>query len=99
MQFQSVSAFNGARMHIRTKWTDPDFRKTPKTDFFCILCQRDLKPNQSYRMMAVNAASWEAIHRDDWEKAEPEFIEFYTGPVGSDCARRIGLEFSREVKK
>jgi hypothetical protein len=89
---------------IRTKWMDPDFRRDPKTDRYCILCQRDLTPGQPHRIVRWELDRWEAIHPDDMERARVEIparraphlhdraIE--EGPIGMDCARRLGLEWS-----
>jgi hypothetical protein len=76
---------------LRTKWMDPDFRPRPKTDHFCVICQRDLKPGQPHRIVRFNLNHFEAIHPDDWPAA-PEADE---APIGNDCARRLGLEWSR----
>jgi hypothetical protein len=69
---------------------DPDFRPRPKSAHFCVICQRDLKPGQPHRLVRWEPDKWEAIHPDDWA-ATPGADE---GPVGMDCARRLGLEWS-----
>jgi hypothetical protein len=93
-------------MAIRTKWLDPDFRRTPKTDRCCIMCGRDLKPGQPHRIVRYELDRYEAIHPDDWDKAA-EIIPPTWAPsqqdncivddrLGMDCARKLGLEWSRD---
>lgn len=88
---------------MRTKWMDPDFRRDPKTSRYCILCGRDLKEGQPHRRVMFELDRYEAVHQDDWEIAakdirsrrnvtgDPVIIEL----VGMDCARKLGLEYTR----
>lgn len=90
----------GARMSIRTKWLDPDFRRRPKTARFCEMCQRDLKPGQPHRIVRCELDKYEAIHPEDWEPASVEIsrpiVEFM---IGMDCARRLGMEWSKPPER
>ena len=90
---------------IRRKWMDPDFRRDPKTGRFCLICQRDLKDGQPHRRVMYELDRYEAIHSEDWEQAErqipptrPQYghDSVLIHPIGMDCARRLGLEWSRE---
>lgn len=84
---------------VRTAHLDADNRREPKTDHFCVRCHKDLKPGQPFRW--VRPTDWsfaQVMHADD---AGEEVIAAtergeYPGcfPVGMDCARKIGLEFS-----
>lgn len=77
----------------RTIYTDPDFRRQPKTDVYCHLCQRDLNPDKPCRAVLIDwdtdTCGLEAVHPDDaamvpgatWHR------------VGSDCAARVGAEW------
>jgi hypothetical protein len=89
---------------IRTKWLDPDFRRDPKTNHYCMICQRDLKPGQPSRTIRYELDRYEAIHPSDWEQAAIEIPAarprygadaIIEGPIGMDCARRLGLEWSK----
>ena len=87
----------------RAKWIDPDFRRNPKTNRFCERCQRDLKPGQPYRLICYELDVMEAVHQDDWEIAQAHITANRTcrdpvciQPIGMDCARKLGLEWSRE---
>jgi hypothetical protein len=87
---------------FRAKWMDPDFRRDSHTPRYCIMCQRDLKDGQPHRRVMFELDRYEAIHGEDWEIAEPEirarrehFAPVERGLLGMDCARRLGLEWSR----
>jgi len=81
---------------IRTRWADPDFRRQPKTKRFCLICQRDLKPAQAHRVILWEVDRYEAIAPADWARARVEIAALEQGPIGLDCARQLGLEFSAE---
>jgi hypothetical protein len=82
---------------FRSKWMNPDFRPKPKTPSFCRICQRDLKPGQAHRMVLFHENYFEAVHRDDWDRAratDPKGV-WNIEPIGADCARKLGLKWSR----
>lgn len=86
---------------IRTKWMDPDFRRHPKTELWCEMCQRDLKPGQPHRVIRWELDKYEAIHPDDWKRAAVEIparrqhaYAVVQGLIGMDCAKRLGMEWS-----
>lgn len=84
-------------MTYRTKWIDPDFRRDAKTMHYCGVCQRDLKLGQPHRRILFDPTKYEAVHGEDWDIAlSPDngacwIIE----PIGMDCAKRLGLEWSK----
>ena len=92
---------------FRTKYLDPDFRKNPKTDSYCIICQRDLKDGQSARLICYELDVYDAIHVDDWEEAAdeikarraPHLESVVYGFIGGNCAKKLGLDFSKEISK
>lgn len=87
----------------RKTYMDADYRRDPKTNLYCIMCQRDLKPGQPHRMVCHELDRYDAIHADDWEVAAKEISgrrakhldAVCYQPIGMDCAKRLGLEFSR----
>lgn len=84
---------------FRSKWVDPDFRRDPKTDLYCFVCQRDIKKGFRYLGHAIMGAT-EVVHPDDRQIADRELpSEDNLGllPVGSDCAKRVGLEWFVEA--
>lgn len=82
-------------MSYRVRALDPDYRRDPTTDRWCELCQRDLKPGQPHRRLMWNVDTLEAVHGEDWEAAAMERRTLSVSPVGMDCAKKLGLEFTR----
>ena len=85
----------------RTKFIDPDYRLDPKTDCFCGRCQKDLKPGQPRRYIHLVDGGPFALHRDDEaayqaaaEANGQDPGELGCFPVGMDCARKIGMEYT-----
>lgn len=70
--------------------SDPDWRRDPKTTFFCFRCQKDLKPGQPHRWIQV--LDMMDILRPGDENITGKASAWY--PVGMDCAKRIGLEWT-----
>lgn len=91
-------------MQYRTKYFDPDYRRDPKTNTYCHRCQRDIKLDQPHRFMAYELDTPNAIHSEDWEIAKTDIENrrmkhldaFIVGPIGMDCAKKIGIEYTRE---
>lgn len=81
-------------MTTRVHYTDPDFRRRPKTRLFCYQCQKDLKPDSAYRMIFI-VESMSALHPDDVAGHVMGKDDLGWLPIGSDCARRLGLEWSK----
>lgn len=81
-------------MERRTKYTDADFRRRPKSTHFCYQCQKDLVPGAAHRMVFVTGSLF-AVHPDDVAGSAPEKDDLGWLPIGSDCARRLGLEWTR----
>ncbi len=49
----------------RLKFIDFDARRDPKTERWCIMCQRDLKRGSGYRYVNV-VEFMQAVHPDDY---------------------------------
>lgn len=78
-------------MSFRTRFLDYDARRKPKTKHSCVKCQKDLKPGQPFRRVQMQSGEPFVIH--------PEDQAFVTGetawhPIGEDCARSLGLEWT-----
>lgn len=73
----------------KRKFLDYDARRKPKTDHFCIKCQRDLKPGQPFRIVHVHEGAF-AIHPEGPQPASD--VSAY--PIGMDCARSLGMEWT-----
>ena len=78
---------------FRTVFLEPDFRREPKTDCFCCVCQKDIKGEPRFFARIVHAGA-SAVHPDDWilvPEGHPD--DYGVHPVGNDCARRVGREW------
>ncbi len=83
----------------RLRYFDPDYRRAPKTPHYCAACQKDLKRGAPFRAIHVVGGGMEALHPDDeaahkaaHPDGDPGDLNFF--PIGSDCARRLGLEWT-----
>lgn len=80
-------------MTLRTKFIDGDYRRDPKTDFFCCACQKDMdRAKPCYSVHLIDGGAF-ALHRDDESKYVPDGGELGCHPIGTDCAKRLGLEW------
>ena len=75
---------------------DPDFRRNPKTSFFCWRCQKDLKPEQSVRWIHLINGGTDILHPESESEYVPDNGDMAMFPVGMDCAKKIGLEWTSE---
>ncbi|NOG70494.1 hypothetical protein [Roseicella sp. DB1501] len=77
----------------------PDYRKTPKTDYYCINCQRDIDPSKPHRMVhAIAGGDW-YLHPEDEDQYVPDGGDCGFLPFGNDCAKRLGIEWTHEGQK
>lgn len=84
---------------MRTKHVsegDPDYRRAPKSDYYCMNCQRDIVRHHPHRRCYVIHISGEdyLLHPDDVLEHEERPLDFGWLPLGLDCAERFGLEWS-----
>ncbi len=96
---------------VRMRFIDFDARRDPKTDHWCVMCQKELNPDRPCRWVrlvdvsgAPNAVLPEdAILLDRGElKLPPRSTDYGMTPIGRDCARVLGIEWttgSKEVTK
>lgn len=77
---------------IRTKFIDFDARPKPKTGHWCVRCQKDLKPGAAHRIVHVIDDVF-SVHPDG---AQPPSDQVKIFPMGMDCARLHGMEWTRE---
>lgn len=87
---------------IRTKFIEFDARRDPKTDFYCICCQKDLKIGQKHRLVYVGEGM-NAIHPDDVQEYLNQKVKssLDIGPwkMGFGCAKKLGLEWTLPVNE
>ena len=84
----------------------PDHRKWSKSEVWCCHCGKTLRPGQRRRYVHVIFGGATILHPGD-EAQFAEGITYFGGgngddlgfhPVGLDCAKRIGLEWTRNVE-
>lgn len=81
-------------MTDRTVFLDYDARRDPRTPWFCIRCQRDLKPGQPFRWVhLIDGGAW-VLHPDHEAAYVPDAGDVGCHPIGLDCARQIGRDFT-----
>lgn len=81
---------------MRREPLDYDARREPKTDFHCVVCQKDLDPAKRVRWVWVDIEDMHAIHPEDIGGDVDDRI--LLRPIGNDCAKKIGPEFTFEVE-
>lgn len=92
-----------ARAWARSEFLDFDARREPKTDLFCVKCQRDLNPRRVYRLVWM-PKEWQPFtyHPDDVvdghvEDADEGRIAVVAHPIGPDCAEAHGMEWTTDA--
>ena len=86
-------------MQYRTKYLDPDFRPTPKTNHFCCACYKDIKNRESFRSVHCIHGGMTVLHPEDEPLYKAAFPNGESGdlnwqPIGPDCAKKLGLEWT-----
>ena len=77
---------------------DPDFRRDPKTNAYCVRCQKDLKPGTPRRyvhLIGAGGGGW-FLHPDDESKYVPDDGDGGFIAIGMDCVKRVGIEWTHE---
>jgi hypothetical protein len=89
----------------RLKFIDFDARRDPKTERWCIMCQKDLKPGtkvRSIRVLDIDGGPY-SVHPDDEAAldgnsaflARSNVRDLGQCLIGLDCAKRHGTEWSK----
>jgi hypothetical protein len=78
----------------RTKFLDYDARHTPKTDFSCVMCQRDLDSRDGKVRWVHLVDDVFVLHPADEELYTPDAHDRGTFPIGPECAKKIGVEWT-----
>jgi hypothetical protein len=79
----------------RTKFLDYDARRSPKTDFSCVMCQRDLDPRDRKVRWVHLVKDVLVIHPADESIDTPDEHDRGMFPIGPECAKKIGIEWTR----
>jgi hypothetical protein len=90
----------------RAKWIDPDFRRQSNSSTLCCVCGRSINPKRPHRLVRLLDGAW-VVHSEDEAGFQLGAAVMDDGRVleiqrddgeaqlGMDCARRLGLEWSR----
>lgn len=82
-------------MSIRIAYLNPDYRRDPKTNVFCVRCQKDIKGDPKFFVHVIGGGIT-VLHPEseaEYAAAGPHGDDLYFWPLGPDCARLIGMEF------
>lgn len=95
----------------RAKWIDPDFRRQSKSPSYCVVCGRAINSKRPHRLVRLIGGGFWVVHPEDEAAydAGAEVVDADDGHVlpegsredvgeekiGMDCARKLGLEWSR----
>lgn len=69
---------------------NPDYRRNPKSDYYCINCYQALARNKPHRLVVVTVAGDEFVHPEDCALVPDASLH----PFGNDCAKRLGMEWT-----
>lgn len=83
----------------RTTFLDFDARPKPKTDLYCIRCQKDIKPGAQHRMVRLVDGGYMVLHPEDDAKFPASGDDYGLHRIGTDCAKKLGLEWTRPAPK
>jgi hypothetical protein len=88
---------------VRTTHLDYESRRKPKTDYSCVACQKDIDPGRPHRRVALLSGTDIVVHPEDVDlpvsdevKQQTCETEIVWHPLGNDCAKKLGLEWSEE---
>lgn len=62
---------------------DGDYRKVPKTSFFCAMCQKDLKPSPEVEYVFLGDPAEYVTDPQQLDGVEMKV------PIGPECAKKI----------
>lgn len=72
---------------------DPDYRREPKTEFFCALCQRDIKNKNTACGIHVVEGGNSICHPGDSHLYEGDSGDCGIYYVGPECAKKVNKEY------
>jgi len=69
---------------------DPDFRKEPKTDHYCALCQRDLQAAKRHAQIHLAyVEGFELVANGSAVEGEDHGLK----PVGPECVKKVPTKY------
>jgi len=76
---------------------DPDYRRRPTTDYYCVNCHKPLDRTKRHRLIHIIDGGSLVLHPDDEHGYRSDNADCGLHPIGTDCAKRYGLEWSVEA--
>lgn len=80
-------------MTIRTKYLEPDYRHESRRDP-CCRCGKQIKNVVTARRVHLISGGHIVLHPEDEPLYVPDGGDVGCHPIGPDCARILGLEWS-----
>lgn len=77
---------------------DPDYRRKPTSEFYCVNCHKSMDKQRPYRMIHIIDSGNLVLHPEDEGLYRSDNADCGLHPIGNDCAERLGLEWSVEMK-
>ncbi len=69
-------------------------RPHPRTPFYCCVCHKDMNPSRPYRLVRVIRGGMVVLHPGDEAKYVTDAGDLGGLPIGNDCARELGMEWT-----
>ncbi len=86
--------------NFRTQCIDGDYRKNPKTQFYCCACQKDMDPAKPCFAVHLVEGGPYVLHPGDEAAYQADALangqqpgELGCFPIGNDCAKKLGIEW------
>jgi hypothetical protein len=79
----------------RTKFLDYDARREPKTDRYCVRCQKDIKQGSVCRSVHIVDGGAMVLHPADEHLYTSNSGDCGSYLIGPDCASILGIEWTR----
>lgn len=78
----------------RVKFLSLNTTTEPHGDFFCYRCGKTIQPGRHHRMVHIIDGGLSILHPQDESRYVSDAGDMGAHPLGLDCARKIGLEWS-----
>lgn len=80
-------------MTYRTAYLDQDNRRWPKGRY-CVACNKTLRAGRAYRRVHLVNGGPFVLHPEDEALYVADAGDMGSFPIGDDCARKLGLEWT-----
>ena len=73
---------------------DPDYRRRPTSEYYFINCHKSIDRTKKHRMIHIIDGGSLVLHPQDEHLYKSDNADVGLHPIGNDCAKRFGLEWS-----